>query len=102
MASAQETYTIKGFILDANTQNPIIGANIVGENMHAVSSLHGEFIIENVLSGMHTFEITHIGYVTEHFTLEVNQNISDVSIKLKEEVTNLEEVELLGKSEKRK
>nr|WP_262917825.1 TonB-dependent receptor [Muricauda sp. F6463D] len=102
ITSAQESYTVKGLIVDISTENPIIGANIVGNNIHAISSLNGEFVLTNVPKGTHSLEISHIGYMKEKFTIAVNQNIDNVTIRLKEAVTNLEEVELLGKSEKRK
>ncbi|MCR9265344.1 MAG: TonB-dependent receptor [Flavobacteriaceae bacterium] len=101
-ASAQELHTIKGVIVDAKTQDPIIGANIIGNNLFAVSSDGGEFSIENVPQGLQKFTITHIGYTSQQLTLEVNPNMGWVTIELVASVTNLDEVELYGKTEHRK
>lgn len=98
---AQETYTIKGSVIDSSTLAPISGANIVGSTKHAVSSLNGEFIIENIPKGAHTFEISHIAYAPIKLVIEVDRNLSEYTIKLTEKVTNLDEIELLGKSDKR-
>ena len=101
-ASAQELHTINGVIIDAHTQSPIIGANIIGDNLFAVSSDRGEFSIENVPQGPKKFTITHIGYPSQQLTLEVNPNMGWVTIELVASVTNLDEVELYGKTEHRK
>ncbi|KAB7529675.1 TonB-dependent receptor [Flagellimonas olearia] len=101
-ASAQELHTINGVIIDAHTQSPIIGANIIGDNLFAVSSDRGEFSIENVPQGPKKFTITHIGYTSQQLTLEVNPNMGRVNIELVASVTNLDEVELYGKTEHRK
>jgi len=101
-ASAQELHTINGVIIDAHTQSPIIGANIIGDNLFAVSSDRGEFSIENVPQGPKKFTITHIGYTSQQLTLEVNPNMDWITIELVASVTNLDEVELYGKTEHRK
>lgn len=100
--SAQETFTLKGMVVDGNTQKPIVGANIIGPNLYAVSSDTGEFTIAKVPQGKYSFEITHIAYATEHLTVEVNGNLENVVVQLKELVTNLDGVELMGKTEQRK
>ena len=102
-ASAQEYHTIKGIVVDANTSAPIAGVNIIGKDLYAISADNGEFVIKNVTAGKHRFEITHIGYGHEHFTVEIGQNdVKGLTIRLKESITNLDGVELLGKTEKRK
>jgi iron complex outermembrane receptor protein len=101
-ASAQETHSLKGIIVDANTLKPIAGANIIGLNLYAVSSENGEFVIGKIPKGSHHFEISHIGYATEQLTVEVNDNLENVMIQLKESVTNLDGVELTGKTEQHK
>lgn len=101
-ASTQETHSLKGIIVDANTLKPIAGANIIGLNLYAVSSENGEFVIGKIPKGSHHFEISHIGYATEQLTVEVNDNLENVMIQLKESVTNLDGVELTGKTEQHK
>ncbi|WP_108245302.1 TonB-dependent receptor [Muricauda brasiliensis] len=102
-ASAQEYHTIKGIVVDANTSAPIAGVNIIGKDLYAISADNGEFVIKNVPAGKYRFEITHIGYGHEHFTVEIGRDdVQGLTIRLKESVTNLDGVELLGKTEKRK
>ncbi|WP_418500318.1 TonB-dependent receptor [Flagellimonas sp.] len=101
-ASAQDTHTLRGVIVDVNTQKPIVGANIIGKNLYAVSTENGEFTIGKMPKGTHRFEITHIGYGTEQLTIDVTGDLENVVVQLKEAVTNLDGVELMGKTEQRK
>ena len=59
------TQTIKGRIVDMDTQIPIIGANILldkSKSQGAASDLNGNFKIENVLIGRHNIRVSYIGY----------------------------------------
>lgn len=102
-AFAQEYHTVKGIVVDANTSAPIAGVNIIGKDLYAITSDNGAFVIKNVRAGNHRFEITHIGYTHEHFIVEIGEDdIEGLTIQLKESITNLDGVELLGKTERRK
>ncbi|WP_100610116.1 TonB-dependent receptor [Confluentibacter lentus] len=101
LSFAQKTFTIKGTVINAQTQSPIVGATIIGEGLFAVSSNDGAFTLKNVSEGFHTFKVTHLGYTPEFFDLEVNGNSEKVIVALKESNTVLEEVELLGKTKEK-
>lgn len=60
------TGTIKGKILDADTQSPLIGANIIidGTVLGAVTDLEGNFVILKVPVGNYVLKFSLIGYET--------------------------------------
>ncbi|ASV30747.1 TonB-dependent receptor [Maribacter cobaltidurans] len=101
-ASGQETYKIHGLVIDAANMSPIEGANIIGNPFFAISSENGKFTIENIPQGNYDFKVSHVAYTSQTVTVEVFKNLDGVVIQLQPTVTNLDEVELLGKSEKRK
>ena len=64
--SAQTTGKISGDIVDSETNNPIIGANviIVGTNLGAATDIDGSFYIINIPPGIFDLQISYIGYET--------------------------------------
>lgn len=61
---AQEKGNIKGTVLDKETGEPIIGANVLIENTNigAATDLEGKFKIENVNAGKYNIVISYISY----------------------------------------
>ena len=58
--------TIKGTVIDLNTKEELIGANVLisGTTMGASTNENGEFVISNVQVGSHTVRFSYIGYET--------------------------------------
>jgi hypothetical protein len=58
------TGTIKGGVLDKDTQQPLIGANVMLMNQShgAATNKNGKFIIDNVQVGSHVLQFRFIGY----------------------------------------
>ncbi|RMI20779.1 MAG: PEGA domain-containing protein, partial [Calditrichaeota bacterium] len=56
--------TIRGIVKDSDTQEPLIGANVVveGTAMGATTDYEGFFLIEGVPEGQYTVTISYIGY----------------------------------------
>jgi hypothetical protein len=65
--------TIKGSILDHNSQSGIIGATVTIQNSEplkgSVTDLDGNFLLENCPLGQHVISISYVGYKAE--TVEV-------------------------------
>lgn len=61
-----QTGTITGSVVDANTQRPLIGTNILvmDTQLGAATDLQGRFTIENVPVGTIQLRFTYIGYET--------------------------------------
>ncbi|MCL7764114.1 TonB-dependent receptor [Polaribacter sp. Z014] len=102
IAFAQDSYQIKGSVLNFKTLQPIEGANIIGENLFSISSETGEFSINNVDQGTYTFKISHVGFDAETVTVQVKSAKISIPVYLKESSTLLEEIKVLGKSKGRK
>ncbi len=58
------TQTIRGKIIDQETETPLIGALVMIENLEkgASTDLMGEFVIENVPIGRQSLAVTYLGY----------------------------------------
>ncbi len=63
-ASAQQTGTITGTVIDAVTQSPVIGATVVvvGTKKGAITTTLGRFTISEVESGIRVLRVTAIGF----------------------------------------
>ncbi|MHB1688962.1 MAG: TonB-dependent receptor [Ignavibacteriaceae bacterium] len=61
---AGSTGKISGKVIDANTKEPLIGANIVvaGSSMGAATDINGEYFILNLSPGVYQLKATEIGY----------------------------------------
>ena len=98
--------TVKGQILDAQSELPLIGATIQlvsdTETKGSATDYDGYFVIEGVPVGRQAFEINYIGY--EKLTIpniEVSAGKQAVlEIKMEESLIDLEEVTVVASAEK--
>lgn len=88
----EQPVAIKGVVLDSNNE-PIIGANILekGTVNGTISDLNGEFVL-NVQPGA-TLLFSYIGYINKE---EVATDNQPMTIQLKEDSQNLDEVVVVG------
>ena len=98
---AQKTYQIKGVVLNAKTHQPLEGVYIIGNNLHTVSSVTGEFSINKVLEGTYNFKISHISCKHKDITVTVGPDMQLIKILLDESDNKLDEIQLVGKTKKR-
>ena len=102
--SAFALQTIRGKIVDANTQTPLDFVNIalVKSNSETptagvVSDEKGNFLLPNVPNGKYTLKISFIGYNPIELPLNVTNNELNMGvIKLQENSKALKEVEVVG------
>jgi len=90
-AKAQNlSQTIKGKVVDAASESPVIGASVLIENTNpllgAVTDLDGNFNIKNVSVGRYNLKISFIGYETIQLTEILVSSAKEVvlNIKMKE------------------
>jgi len=71
--NAQSDVKIHGKVLDAESNQVLVGANIIVESMAigAVSNAHGRFEIENVLNGSYSLRAEYMGYQAETQSVRV-------------------------------
>ena len=94
--SAQHNARITGKIVDAETGDEIIGANVYleGTTIGTTSDLDGTFIINHVPPGTYTLIVQMIGYATVHIKdLNIQSGtIQKLDIKIQPQALSTEEV----------
>lgn len=100
------TQTIKGTIIDQQSQFPLIGVNVIllgGEaNTGTTTDINGEFILPNVPIGRRSIQVSYLGYETATLSNLVltSAKALEVNIALIESVTALEEIVVTATGEK--
>ncbi|MFW5950769.1 MAG: SusC/RagA family TonB-linked outer membrane protein [Gemmatimonadota bacterium] len=76
--SAQSTGTVAGRVLDAATQEPVVGATVTVADRGAVTNSAGRFLITGVPTGTHTIRIQQIGYAegSREVTVEADETLT--------------------------
>src|SRR5690606_24064204 len=64
IADGQDRGSIRGQVVDATTQQPLIGVQLVvaGTNLGTITNQQGQFLILNVPVGEHELRASYIGY----------------------------------------
>ena len=96
--TTQQAQAVKGTVVDENGE-AIIGASIkvVGTTNGVITDLDGNFALTNVSKGA-VLEISYIGYITQR----VKVTGASVSVVLKEDNQNLQEIVVVGYGVQRK
>ena len=96
-----QTGKLVGIVLDAATNEPLIGANVLleGTNIGAATNVEGKFIILNIPPGKYNVIASMVGYTK---VIEKNVEIfidrtTQVNIKLSDETVQLEQVVVVAK-----
>lgn len=97
-----QTGTIKGKILDAKTNEPLIGASVLveGTTNGAAADLDGNYIIHNVAAGTYTLVASYVAYQSDTKTgvvVERNKE-TEVDFLLKSDDISLDEVEVVARA----
>ena len=89
---SQQQYTLNGYIMNVNSNELIIGANIIIPkiNTGAITNSYGFFSI-TVPEGNYKIQISSVGYKNQVIDIELTKNINK-NIYLDENIENLDEV----------
>lgn len=93
--TAQETFTLSGFIKDADTGETLIGANLYNKDnttQGAVSNDYGFYSL-SIPKGEYQIVVSYLGYAEQLFDININEN-KDLDIALSEGITFKEVVVL--------
>jgi hypothetical protein len=100
------TQTIRGRVVDSQTEAPLFGAVLIVRNSNPVlgtrTDIDGNFVIEKVPVGRQTVDVSHIGYLSyalENIFITSNKE-TYLNIVLEESVTSLNEVIITHKLNK--
>lgn len=90
-----QNFNIKGSVVDAKSNEAIIGASIMvkGTSTGTVTDLDGGFVLED-LKGNNILSISYVGYKTKE--VAVNSSQRTVAVKLEEDSEILDEVVVVG------
>ncbi|GAB3176171.1 TonB-dependent receptor [Telluribacter humicola] len=99
------TQTIKGQILDAESRQPVIGANVIVTSLTPIkggaTDVDGNFRIEAVPIGRHSIKITSLGYedaVLQEIVVGSGKEV-ELNVKLTESLKVLNEVVIKAQKE---
>ncbi|MEM9548344.1 MAG: carboxypeptidase-like regulatory domain-containing protein [Bacteroidota bacterium] len=105
---AQYTQTIKGVVIDADSEMPLIGANVevvVGEDiLGTATDLDGRFRIENVPVGRHIVRVSYLGYNAvsiPNVVVNTGKEV-DLDLMLSEAINQLSQVTITAETDKAK
>ncbi|MFA7494526.1 MAG: TonB-dependent receptor, partial [Proteiniphilum sp.] len=97
-----QTGIIKGKIVDAKTNEPLIGASVLieGTTNGAAADLDGNYIIRNVDAGTYTLIASYVAYQNETKTGVVvgGNNETTIDFLLRGDDINLQEVEVVARA----
>ncbi len=100
---AQQKGTISGYVLDKETGEAIIGANVLIENSNigTITDLEGKFKIENVDPGKYNIIVSYISYskLTIKDVEVIAGKSAELKIALTSEAISVDEVVVIGKLE---
>jgi len=108
LSQSELTQTIRGKIIDSQTEMPLVGATVVIANSSpqkgTISDENGDFVLENVAIGRHSLQVSFIGYapsLLQNLILRSGKELV-LKIKLEEKVIETQEVVVKAFSEKNK
>jgi len=96
------TGKLSGVIKDAETGEPLVGANVIieGTSFGAATNIKGEYVILNIPPGRYNVKISYIGYETiliQNVVIIVDQT-TQLSVELKSQSVQVEEVVVTAKT----
>ena len=74
---AASTSIVEGYVRDAQTNEPLIGTNVLllGTSLGSAADINGKYIIRNVPEGSYTIRATYIGYTSSEFKIDVKEGV---------------------------
>lgn len=90
-----QNFNIKGNVVDAKSNDPVIGASIMvkGTSTGTVTDIDGAFVLNDLKSG-NVLSVSYVGYKTKE--VSVNSNQRTLSVKLEEDSELLDEIVVVG------
>ena len=70
LSASAQTRTVRGTVLDANTDEPLIGASVKAAQGYAVATdVDGQFALQ-VPAGINKLEVSYVGYHTANVAIK--------------------------------
>jgi len=99
---SENKLTIRGFVFDSNTDEPLVGANVMVKGMAigGATDLDGGFSLDFETEEEFTLIIVYVGYKTIEKKFSPADNLSNLSIGLSEDLFRTEEIVVTGVASK--
>lgn len=97
---SQEKLELKGKITDSSGE-PLIGASIqvIGTSFGTITDLSGNFALAFEKAGEYQLKLSFIGFTSIQEKVHISKNSQTRNFKLEEELSSLQEVEIIGRKE---
>lgn len=95
--SAQRSYRVEGYVLDASTNSGVAGAVVLSDTGEASATTRGGYFSLNLSEGSYTLECSHLSYSTTKQSVEVVGD-SKITIILSSEGVDIEGVTVSANS----
>lgn len=98
-AFSAKAQTIKGLIIDANTNQslPFVGILIKNTQTGTLTDIDGKFQLTVTTTPNTELQITYLGYLPQTVALSTFKDLEKVTIKLKPQAFSLQEISVLAK-----
>lgn len=93
------TGVLQGRVIDATTQEPLIGASVVIEKtqLGASTDTSGRFVIRAIPRGLYSVRATYLGYQTlVQYEIRIESGVTELTLALQEASTQTSEVEIVA------
>lgn len=94
-----QTGSIRGFVYDKETGEPMMLSNVMIENTQigTTTDENGYFVLSKIKVGTYTLKVTNLGYKTHHQTIQIEKNkVLALKINLDPSATELDAIEIRG------
>nr|WKN37610.1 TonB-dependent receptor [Tunicatimonas sp. TK19036] len=95
-----QTGSVEGTVLDDETREPLVGANVVleGTTTGTMTDIDGKFMLEDLSAGKQTLNVSFVGYETNSIpvTITSGETVSIGSVSLGGDAFGLDEVEIIA------
>ena len=94
-----EAATIKGFVKEHPTKDPLIGASIQvkGTTIGAITDLDGHFELDNLKEGNYTLIISYVSFKTKEMNVKLSSQPIELEIILEPDSKQLSEVTVVAR-----
>lgn len=106
LQAQSHTVTLRGFVRDAETSQPLVGANILVKNLESpeettgsAAGTSGYYVIRGIKPGAYSIRVSFIGYRSKTDTLHISSQINQYTFTAELTPANetMEEVVVTGK-----
>lgn len=93
-----DTGTLQGQIVEAGTDEPLVGATVYIEELErgASTDVDGEYTLESLATGEYTLRVTYIGYRQYTTTTSIGSGTNNLDFTLRADLFGMDEIVVTG------